>query len=125
MLVGVRAAPRAADAAAGGAHATLVLSSVEAPEIEASEQISELFGDDTAETAIQVIIRDDGGDVINAEGLRAAMATVEAIRAFRGRWGQTPDRSPLGPLVPTGACDHDYDLSPTLADWLPACRDGS
>jgi hypothetical protein len=53
----------------------------EAPEIDASERISDLFGDATAETATQVIIRDQGGDVITSEGLRAAMATVELIRA--------------------------------------------
>jgi hypothetical protein len=53
----------------------------EAPEIEASERISELFGDATAETATQVIIRDEGGDVITAAGLQAAVAAVETIRA--------------------------------------------
>jgi hypothetical protein len=53
----------------------------EAPEIEASERISELFGDATAETATQVVLRAQGGDVITAEGLRVAMAAVETIRA--------------------------------------------
>jgi len=60
----------------------------EAPEIEASERISDLFGDATAETATQVIIRDEGGDVITAAGLQAAIATVETIRA-----------SEVGPLI--------------------------
>ncbi|HUP19019.1 MAG TPA: hypothetical protein VM778_03595 [Gemmatimonadota bacterium] len=46
----------------------------------------------------------------------------DAIRAFRGRWGQTPGASPFGPLVPTQPCDHDWDATPTLGDWLPGCR---
>ncbi|MGH8950896.1 MAG: efflux RND transporter permease subunit [Acidimicrobiia bacterium] len=53
----------------------------DSPEIAASERISELFGDATADTALQVVIRDEGGDVITAEGLRTAIATAEAIRA--------------------------------------------
>lgn len=53
----------------------------EAEEIEASERISELFGDATSETATQVIVRDEGGDVITAEGLNTAIAAVAAIRA--------------------------------------------
>jgi len=53
----------------------------DSPEILASERISELFGDATADTAVQVLIRDEGGDVITAEGLRTAMAVAETVRA--------------------------------------------
>ena len=53
----------------------------DSPEIAASERISDLFGDATADTAVQVVIRDEGGDVITAEGLRTAIATAGAIRA--------------------------------------------
>ena len=53
----------------------------DSPEIQASERISKLFGDATSETALQVVIRDEGGDVITAEGLRTAIATAEAIRS--------------------------------------------
>ena len=53
----------------------------DSPEIQASERISELFGDATSESALQVLIRDEGGDVITAEGLRAAIATAETIRS--------------------------------------------
>jgi hypothetical protein len=53
----------------------------DSPEIQAGERISELFGDATSESALQVLIRDEGGDVITAEGLRTAMATAETIRS--------------------------------------------
>ena len=53
----------------------------DSPEIAAGERISELFGDATADTALQVVLRDQGGDVITAEGLRTAIATAETIRA--------------------------------------------
>jgi hypothetical protein len=53
----------------------------DSPEIRASERISELFGDATSESALQVLVRDEGGDVITAEGLRTAMATAETIRS--------------------------------------------
>jgi hypothetical protein len=53
----------------------------DSPEIAASERISELFGDATSESALQVLIRDEGGDVITADGLRTAMAVAETIRA--------------------------------------------
>ena len=52
----------------------------------------------------------------------ATSAIDDAIRAFRGRWGQTAGASPFGPLVPTQPCDHDWDATPALADWLPGCR---
>ena len=48
----------------------------------------------------------------------------EIVRAFSGTWGQTDGEtgvSPVGPLVFDGPCDHDYDRSPGLSDWLPAC----
>lgn len=52
----------------------------------------------------------------------ASTMADDVIRAFRGRWGQTPVRSPFGPLVATGPCDHDWGATPALGDWLPACR---
>lgn len=51
----------------------------DAPEIAAAERIADKFGDGSTESPVQVIIR--GGDVITAEGLRAAVSAVEAIRA--------------------------------------------
>ncbi len=53
----------------------------DAPEIDASERVTDLFGEATSETPTQVIIRDVGGDVITAEGFRAALKTVDTIRA--------------------------------------------
>ncbi len=50
-------------------------------EITASETITEKFGDDTAESTLQVIVRDEGGDVITAEGLEAVTEIVSAIRS--------------------------------------------
>lgn len=52
----------------------------EAAEIEAQDRISELFGEATSETPIQVILSDEGGDVITAEGLRTALSVVETVR---------------------------------------------
>jgi predicted RND superfamily exporter protein len=49
-------------------------------EILAQERINEIFGEESTETTVQVILRDEGGDVITVEGLRTAIETVEAIR---------------------------------------------
>ena len=49
-------------------------------EITAQERINETFGEDSTETTVQVILREEGGDVITVEGLRTAMETVAAIR---------------------------------------------
>lgn len=53
----------------------------EGPEITASETIGEKFGDDTAESTIQVIVRQEGGDVITLDGLKTAMGVVSTLRA--------------------------------------------
>jgi uncharacterized protein len=51
----------------------------EGPEIAASERIGEKFGSEVSESTIQVIIRDQGGDVITVEGLKTAIDTVATI----------------------------------------------
>ena len=53
----------------------------EANEIAAQERIGEKFGGDSTGSTIQVIVREQPGDVITVEGLRIAMATAETIRA--------------------------------------------
>lgn len=53
----------------------------EGEEISAAERISEKFGTDVSESTLQVIVRQDGGDVITVAGLEAAMATVETMRS--------------------------------------------
>ncbi len=53
----------------------------EGPEITAAETIAEKFGDDTAESTMQVIIRQEGGDVITLEGLKTVMDVVSTLRA--------------------------------------------
>lgn len=53
----------------------------EGDEIAATERIGEIFGDETSETTVQVIVRDPGGDVITLEGLQTAVAVEEAIRS--------------------------------------------
>lgn len=73
------------------------------PEIKALERATELFGTEQ-EAVLQVVIRQPGGDVISAEGLRAARAVEEAIRATAGpALADTPVRpgvvSFLGPVV--------------------------
>lgn len=47
----------------------------DAPELTASEDIAELFGEDTGGTVMQVVITSEDGDVITAEGLE----TVETV----------------------------------------------
>jgi len=53
----------------------------ESIEISAQERIGEKFGDDSGGSTTQVIVRDEGGDVITVEGLVAARATAETIRS--------------------------------------------
>lgn len=53
----------------------------EGEEIAAGERIADKFGRDSSETALQVIVRREGGDVITVDGLRAVTAAVEAIRS--------------------------------------------
>jgi len=53
----------------------------ESREISAQERIAEKFGDDSTGATVQVIVREEGGDVITVEGLEAAMATAETIRS--------------------------------------------
>ncbi|HEX6300953.1 MAG TPA: MMPL family transporter [Acidimicrobiia bacterium] len=53
----------------------------ESAEISAQERIAEKFGDESTGTTVQVILREEGGDVITVEGLETAMATAETIRS--------------------------------------------
>lgn len=52
----------------------------EGEEISASERIGEKFGSEASESTVQVVIREEAGDVITVEGLKAAQASVAAIR---------------------------------------------
>jgi predicted RND superfamily exporter protein len=49
------------------------------PEIAALERVGDLFGAEAAETVVQVVVRNRGGDVITADALRAVSAAVEGI----------------------------------------------
>lgn len=53
----------------------------EGDEISAQERINELFGDDSNETTMQIILREEGGDVITVEGLATAIETEATVRA--------------------------------------------
>ncbi|HZD22247.1 MAG TPA: hypothetical protein VE569_02425, partial [Acidimicrobiia bacterium] len=53
----------------------------DAKEISAQDRIRKIFGDDSGGTTMQVILRGVVGDVITVEGLKAARATAETIRA--------------------------------------------
>lgn len=53
----------------------------DSPEIAAQERIGELFGDGSGGSTMQVIVREDGGDVITVEGLETARAIAETIRS--------------------------------------------
>lgn len=50
-------------------------------EITAQERIGELFGGDSGGSTMQVIIKEDEGDVITVDGLEAAMAAAQVIRS--------------------------------------------
>lgn len=74
----------------------------DAPELAASERISDLFGEETAATVMQVIITAEDGDVFSLDGLAAVDSVSEAVRtgALAGRLlqeGPNPVVSFLGP----------------------------
>lgn len=75
----------------------------DAPELAASERISDLFGEETAATVMQVIITAEDGDVFTLDGLAAVDSVSEAVRtgALAGRLmqeGPNPVVSFLGPV---------------------------
>jgi predicted RND superfamily exporter protein len=51
----------------------------EGEEISASERIGEKFGSEVSESTVQIVMRDDGGDVITLEGLRVATEVVQVV----------------------------------------------
>ncbi len=53
----------------------------ESAEISAQEEIGSLFGEESSESTVQVILRNEGGDVITAEGLRTVREAVAAIES--------------------------------------------
>lgn len=52
----------------------------DSPEIAAQQRINDKFGEDSAESTMQIILREDGGDVITVEGLRTAIAATQVVR---------------------------------------------
>lgn len=50
-------------------------------EIDAAERVSELFGAESTTSIVQVVVRDEGGDVLTAEGLRVVDELTAAIVA--------------------------------------------
>jgi len=81
----------------------------DAPELEASERISELFGDGTSGTSLQLIISSEDGDVMTAEGREAVGLITAAVRdsALADRLqvedGQSSIISFLAPIEDAGA----------------------
>lgn len=53
----------------------------DAEELTASEEIGELFGEESSNVVLQVIVSTDGGDVISADGLDAVQQLTEAIQS--------------------------------------------
>ncbi len=51
----------------------------DAPELDASNEIGELFGDDSSGTVMQVVVSSDGGDVITTDGLETTRVVTEVL----------------------------------------------
>lgn len=64
------------------------------PEIQASDRIGELFGEDSSETVMQVIVRSESGDVLTADALRAVNNALAALSTgdTAGYLSTRPDR---------------------------------
>lgn len=81
------------------------------PEIQASERIGELFGADSQEQVVQIVVRatDPSGDVITADALdlvnriTAAIRESEAASALSSRDGRPPIVSYLAPVQQAAA----------------------
>ena len=83
----------------------------DAPELDASERIGELFGDESSGTVLQIIVSSDDGDVITAEGRETVRLITEAVNdsvvAERLQVGNGPGSvvSFLAPIEGGGASD--------------------
>lgn len=51
------------------------------PEIDASETIAELFGEESSDTVMQVMVVSENGDVLSADGLVAVTSAIEGLQA--------------------------------------------
>ncbi len=51
------------------------------PEIMASEQIGELFGEQSTQSVMQVVVTSDKGDVVTADGLAVANSVIGALQS--------------------------------------------
>ena len=51
----------------------------DAPELIAADRISELFGEDSQQSVMQIIISSESGDVITADGFAATQAVAETV----------------------------------------------
>jgi predicted RND superfamily exporter protein len=93
--------------------------SPESAEIEASEDISELFGDASTTSVMQVVVQDEGGDVLTAEALQVVSDLREAIAASDG--GEYVSQAPEGPgvvsyLAPVEQALAQQQLDPATLD---------
>lgn len=67
----------------------------ESAEIAAQERIAEKFGDESAGSTVQVVVRAEDGDVITVEGLKTVMGTAGAIaQSDLGEFLVESDRQP-------------------------------
>ncbi len=71
--------------------------SPESPEIQAAEDITELFGEASATSVMQVVVQDEGGDVLTAEALQVVTDLRAAIADSDG--GQYVSQEPTAPGV--------------------------
>jgi predicted RND superfamily exporter protein len=91
----------------------------DAPELVAAERIAELFGEDSSESILQVIVTAEDGDVIDADGLAAVSAVSEAIAGgpLAGRLSERPDRPAIvSYLFPVQQAIQDGEAPPAPND---------
>ncbi len=90
--------------------------SPENPEIMAAERIGELFGEESTQTVMQVVVTSEADDVITADGLAASNAVVETLQsseyasAISGN-GQQPGIITYMAPVQIGAAEQGIDTS--------------
>jgi hydrophobe/amphiphile efflux-3 (HAE3) family protein len=95
----------------------------DAPELLATDRINGLFGDDTAEAVMQVIISSESGDVVTSDGLAAVAAIEQTVRggvfAEAGVLADRPDEqrpAVISYLFPVEFAVAEGHVTPDMSD---------